>query len=601
MVFEFEDVKESSNDDDDDGGASIDRPDESERHISGRSLTAITARGDDLMADSKWKTWADKGKAYLDSLKCGKGTESKWTSYDDLGKYGWVRRGETHPFKIHEQSGLSKVMKYLEVSSKDEDQWAVGDQHIKESTVDGKTYLPTNARYNNKYNMELITADFNFGPRNKGPLKVPPVTGDPNPFPPLEHFSDVVYLEFVRLMKSNDRPINKLKGVLRSHVVNFDTGEIAERALGMRRYEMARNKDLAWPGKDFDADSDELAALVASPNGRGVAWLLATHKELGRKTISSARVFYDSGISILFVFKDLDGEPAESHEPAEQDPSSGDTKAGRDIIKRPAKHAIERRALSQKEYDEYLKKGKTLVEALESTEDCFEQSEFTDYKALEDWGWHVKMESKDPPSRAGNYPKVFDLVKASLDRDSNVVVIDEHVKKVVKDNRIYYPTGGKYMNKYNPAFIIADVNFGPAAQGRYKNPPVTGEPNPYPLLARQSDVLFLEYQRLIEDVFDHQSMDQLKAVWRHNVVNEYTRGICAKVAASGDGFAVHHIPVWPGKDFDAGSDELAALVGAPNGVAVAYLLQHRQQLGHKKITGAKVLRCGTSTDFTYCS
>ena len=56
--------------------------------------------------------------------------------------------------------------------------------------------------YDNKYSMELITADNNFGPRYKGPEQADPsVTGDPNPFPELQQLSDVMYLEFARLMK----------------------------------------------------------------------------------------------------------------------------------------------------------------------------------------------------------------------------------------------------------------------------------------------------------------------------------------------------------------------------------------------------------------
>ncbi|KAM0718204.1 hypothetical protein Q7P37_006536 [Cladosporium fusiforme] len=584
----------------------VDRPPsgESDEDLSGqeglasrRKARDIAARGDgdrpslhvprldepdQFIPDEDWQPWVDKGKAYLELLNCGKGTESKWTSYDDLKKYGWARRGESHPVKIREKSGIANVMKYLEVSSEEDEQWSISDQHQKETTVDGKTYHPTNARYSNKYNMELITSDFNFGPRNKGPHAIMPVTGDPNPFPPLEHYSDVVYLEFERLMTESEKPINKLKGVLRSNIVNFETRELVERAVGVLKFDMTQGK-LPWPGKDLDADSDELAALVASPNGRGVAWLLATHKKLGRKTISGARVFYDHGIYVLFVFQDLDEDSGE------EDSSADTAPPRRDLIKYSAGHVLGRRALSQERYDGILAKGKMLVEALESKEDCFEQSEFTKYDALKEWGWSRKRDTKGGPSQTVIYTTVFDLVGASWEEAQNRWVLDSHDKKTEHDGKKFHSTQAGYGNYYNPAIIISSTNFGPAEMGPRSIPRVTGNPNPYPRLARLSDVLFLEYQRIMEEISDDYPMDQLKAVWRFDIVNEYTKSICIKFAAREEGYAAHHIPRWPGKDFAVGSDEFAALVGSPNGVAVAYLLlQHREQMGRKHITSARV-------------
>ena len=97
---------------------------------------------------------------------------------------------------------MRKAMDFLKISSKPEDQWSVAQQHLVKKTLNGKTYYPTAAMYDNKYSMELITADNNFGPRYKGPEQADPsVTGDPNPFPELQQLSDVMYLEFARLMK----------------------------------------------------------------------------------------------------------------------------------------------------------------------------------------------------------------------------------------------------------------------------------------------------------------------------------------------------------------------------------------------------------------
>jgi hypothetical protein len=36
-----------------------------------------------------WDQWVDKGKSYLEMLRCGDLKDSKWKSYDDLADNGW--------------------------------------------------------------------------------------------------------------------------------------------------------------------------------------------------------------------------------------------------------------------------------------------------------------------------------------------------------------------------------------------------------------------------------------------------------------------------------------------------------------------------------
>lgn len=49
---------------------------------------------------------------------------------------------------------------------------------------------------------------------------------------------------------------------------------------------------MQWPGKTFDMDRAEALAALASPNGRGIAYLFAQHKDLfGVRTADEFRVF----------------------------------------------------------------------------------------------------------------------------------------------------------------------------------------------------------------------------------------------------------------------------------------------------------------------
>ena len=104
-------------------------------------------------------------------------------------------------------------------------------------------------------------------------------------------------------MRETKQPTDRLKGLLRSGVVNLETLSVTTTALRLEPNALHPT----WPGRDFDPHSDGFAALLASPNGRGVAWFLAQHKaQLGHKTISNIRVWGDNGeVFILFVFEDV--------------------------------------------------------------------------------------------------------------------------------------------------------------------------------------------------------------------------------------------------------------------------------------------------------
>jgi hypothetical protein len=104
---------------------------------------------------------------------------------------------------------------------------------------------------------------------------------------------------------------------LRSGVVNTETLFVTTNALRLK----PNAPHPAWPGRDFGPQSEEFAALLASPNGRGVAWFLAQHKaQLGHKTISNVRVWgKEDEVFILFVFEDL-SDSDESETSAEEVP-----------------------------------------------------------------------------------------------------------------------------------------------------------------------------------------------------------------------------------------------------------------------------------------
>lgn len=57
---------------------------------------------------------------------------------------------------------------------------------------------------------------------------------------------------------------------------------------------------------------------------------------------------------------------------------------------------------------------------------------------------------------------------------------------------------------------------------------------------------------------------------------------------------------WPGVGFDAESDEGRALLGSPNGAAFAYfLVQHKAELGRKRVGKVTVFRAETDDDLAF--
>lgn len=248
-------------------------------------------------------------------------------------------------------------------------------------------------------------------------------------------------------------------------------------------------------------------------------------------------------------------------------------------------HYLQPRALDDSTYAKFAEKGKALVSALQATDTCATQTEWTADIALDTWGWYRQRKPNSGPVPLFTAMKqVYDFVGASTDNNMNHRAIDIHDTTKEVDGITYYKTGAEFDNRYNPSMIIAEGIYGAEYQGKTKNAPVTGNPNPFPKLKFWSDVTFLEFQKFMHD--SNQPVNALKAVWHRVIINVNTRDLAARLFAVDDWTDV---PDWPGKDFKPGTEGFAALIGSNNGKGVVHLLlQHREQLGSKTVTNARV-------------
>ncbi|KAK5132539.1 hypothetical protein LTR08_008856 [Meristemomyces frigidus] len=149
---------------------------------------------------------------------------------------------------------------------------------------------PTDARYEtlNYPTQGILVAYNNISPASA--IQWPFHRGwTGGPLPPLAAWSDIQYLEWHHLCTSHNVDPKGLKTVMRSNVINKATQAVMWLAL-----ESVGITDgpKAWPGTKFDMSTDAGRAILGTPNGNGVGWLLFSHREgLGWKTITSVTMW----------------------------------------------------------------------------------------------------------------------------------------------------------------------------------------------------------------------------------------------------------------------------------------------------------------------
>ncbi|KAI7314535.1 hypothetical protein KC326_g5001 [Hortaea werneckii] len=217
--------------------------------------------------------------------------QSQWANIDDLATNGWTQEENRvielkEPFKsIWSELGIPLTgVKRIE--------W----KHTESSAPigpEGIIYRPTGGRYQNIYCKGAIIADFNFGPDNRGGRKSPPMVA--SEIVPLKQWSDVTFIQYQDYCKRRDTTtstfeacLRGLRGVMRANVVSAKTKELANEAL-----QKSGKVLTSWDQRTTWTIKEEAAqALLATPNGQGVAWFLAQHKaQLGRKVVTEVSVF----------------------------------------------------------------------------------------------------------------------------------------------------------------------------------------------------------------------------------------------------------------------------------------------------------------------
>ncbi|KAL8748656.1 MAG: hypothetical protein Q9184_007161 [Pyrenodesmia sp. 2 TL-2023] len=147
------------------------------------------------------------------------------------------------------------------------------------STYNDANSPATQGFYHNKYipgsqGKGTIISEANFSPgfqREK--------VGSKEAVPEMNRWSDIVWLLWAQ--EAGDK-VGNLRFIFRDKVRNEVTREIIKHVHGLQ--DKPDTLDLPWPGHRYDMRTDDGKALLASPQGIGVAYLIKDHSNMvGRK------------------------------------------------------------------------------------------------------------------------------------------------------------------------------------------------------------------------------------------------------------------------------------------------------------------------------
>lgn len=158
---------------------------------------------------------------------------------------------------------------------------------------------PTKARYSSIYSPEqgTIVVYDEYSPAYMKQTTYGLAVGI---LPSLEHFSDITFINWADLTKSNPAQRANLNYVFIRAINNLTSRRVIQEALKASQKSLAEPPP--WPGKQFHRPTaskpgkqdDPFLALLGTENVKGVAWMLAQHQsQLGSRVIESITVWWD--------------------------------------------------------------------------------------------------------------------------------------------------------------------------------------------------------------------------------------------------------------------------------------------------------------------
>jgi hypothetical protein len=249
--------------------------------------------------------------------------DSKWDDVEYLDIFGYVEESASLLAQGHMLVCIGKVLKIMEMDPRFH--WVDDGPVVENFRMDVTSAFIAPSRPNFPLNHELLMEHFSADGERTAAIKthfmqkinftdgivvahdiLSPIEAtqeanldDSDTIPSLKYWSDVAFLQW-RCQASHD---SELKHVLRHDVLNAKTDFVVEAINAPNGYDTA-----PWPGMEYNAYSEDGQALLGTPNGSSVAYMLIQHKKhLGHKTVKKVTVFCKSKkLMLLFHIVDME-------------------------------------------------------------------------------------------------------------------------------------------------------------------------------------------------------------------------------------------------------------------------------------------------------
>lgn len=544
-----------------------------------------TANSSDSVVQSKpadddysltWDRAVGEGKIIVKLLdtddlpECG-APKSNFTKWEALADNGWSKRYQGAP-KDGPNDGTDwrHAAENLNFSSDDRKNIQYDLEQLGNVSLDGTNYQSSDGFYDNVMNTGGgIFALHGLSPRARGTSQVPPLDGSQgHELVPLQTWADVAFLEWADACKGDDQCIKGLRMVTKCHSDSNATMQIGNQALG------DPEKWDVWPGQSFDKDSEQFAALMSTPVGRGVAWLLLTHREqLGWKHVKSVDLWAGSknrSESNYFTFhledhadsNTLHMKSTRSPLPVDLSNDLGVKQVARDsqgnessIIydngSGDVNYGLAYLSDHNYTYDEAQKIGGYLANLTQSSTEqpCIQQSQWN-FSDLALNGWSSSTTELNTTGAIDTFEKVISDAKLSINDENTEHTVWRHDTATQFNGTTYPATHASYDALYSRHAIFLLGASSPASSS-------SGTQVLMPPLKASSDVLWLQWVDWVNA--KKTAVEDLRFVGVYRLTNLDTARVVEQV------FDNHEPPAYPGKSFAADSRELYALLASPHG------------------------------------
>jgi hypothetical protein len=559
-----------------------------------------------------WEVANGKGRnlvKLLDSAElsqCGV-EQSNFAEWKQLSDNGWIKKYQAPPKNDTKGEGerimrmWEEAAKALKISTDDQKNIQYTLEQGKNATINGRNYRSSGGLYSNVINTDgAIFALENTSPRTKGATQNPPLNGTPgNELVPLQSWADVSFLQLTDACKGDEKCVKGLKLIVKCHPENKVTNRIATQALGVPA------EWTKWPGKNFSKKSLQFAALMATPSGRGVAWLLLTHREqLGWKYVESIDVWSekshdseqtlyafnlknqaDSKQSSTRLVRNVSASVSRGRSNdfvADRTARGDDQGNGSSIFHDDNKGTHGYKELYQSNHDYNPEQAEAVggyLAGLMQTSlnhSCVQQSKWK-FSDLQDNGWTSFAGTNGNSKALDGLNQVLSDVKLPKEKDDTKRITWKHDTEKTINGNFYPATHAEYDAVYSKhAIVVLGVSNPVGTQSDDKD-----DENPPPPLKTLGDVLWLQWEERCKS----QKIDvaALTYIVMDGTVNPSTTQAIEHVLAG------EKAGPYPGKIFESDSKELATLIASPQGQGVFWMLsQHKAQLGIKTVKNCRV-------------